>query len=215
VKKQLIDWLIDWFTIGFETLRSRCTYALIDGPFLTHINTWESCWFAKVPDGPQTYTCTLDVLWFQEQGAQIHMSEWGQSFTFTKKMWAEISTSAPHLLHNGPSDSPSRWRYLHRVLWPVRRSVTALYCVLLKDKTLALAPRQGPEINSRTCPWVIPRPRHQTQCWLTDQRLILLLISCLETLKAGLGQTNFRAEPSLASSSAISFPRNLACTGTQ
>ena len=36
-----------------------------------HIVTTGLYRFAKVPDGPQTYT--LDVLWLQE-GAQIHMS---------------------------------------------------------------------------------------------------------------------------------------------
>jgi len=39
---------------------------------MPHINLWEPYYFAKVPDGPQTYT--LDVLWPQEEGAQIHMS---------------------------------------------------------------------------------------------------------------------------------------------
>jgi len=37
------------------------------------INLWEPCYFAKVPDGPHTYT--LNVLWLQEEGAQIRMSE--------------------------------------------------------------------------------------------------------------------------------------------
>jgi hypothetical protein len=123
-------------------------------------------------------------------------------------MWAEVSSSDPHLLHSGLSDSPTRWRCLLRVLrvCPVRRPLTALDCHLLKDTNLALAPRQGPEISSRACLWVSPRPRHHTQCWLTNQGLILR-ISCLEkTPKAGSGPTNFRAEPSLASSSAISFP---------
>ena len=46
--------------------------ALIKGPFVPHINLWEPCNFANVPDGPQTYT--LDVLWLQEEAAQIHMS---------------------------------------------------------------------------------------------------------------------------------------------
>jgi hypothetical protein len=41
----------------------------------------------------------------------------------------------------------------------VRRPVTALDCVLLKDRNLALASRQGPEINSRACLWVFPRPK--------------------------------------------------------
>jgi len=36
-----------------------------------HINLWEPCCFTKVPDGPQT----LNILWLQEEGAQIHMSE--------------------------------------------------------------------------------------------------------------------------------------------
>jgi len=87
----------------------------------------------------------------------------------------------------------------------VQCPLTALDCLLLKDRNLALAPRQVPEISSQACLWVSPRPRHHTQCWLTNQGLILR-ISCLETPKAGSGPTNFRAEPSLAISSAISFP---------
>ena len=69
----------------------------------------------------------------------------------SQTMWTEVSSSPPHLLHSGVSDSPARWRCLLRVLCPVRRSVTALDCVLLKDRNLALAPRQGPEISSRAC----------------------------------------------------------------
>jgi len=115
----------------------------------------------------------------------------------SQRMWAEVSTSAPHLPHSGLSNNPIRWRCLLRVLCPVRRPVTAPDCVLLKDRNLALAPRQGPEISSRDCLWVSPRPRHHTQCWLTKQSLILLRISRLETPKAGSGPTNFRAGPPL------------------
>ena len=169
---------------------------------VSHINLWEPCCFTKVPDGPQTYT--FNVLWLQEEGAQIRMYEWSQSFTLTKNVgWG--SSSAPHLLHCGVSDSPIRWRCLLRVLCAVRRPVTALDCVLVKDRNLALAPRQGPEINSWACLWVSPRPRHHIQCWLTNQRLILLCIFCLESPKAGSGPTNFRTEPSLASLLAISL----------
>ena len=100
-----------------------------------------------------------------------------------------------------------------RVLCPVRRPVTALDCVLLKDRNPALAPRQGPEINSQACLRVLPRTRHHTQCWLTNQHLVLFLISCLQNPKASSGPTNFRAEPSLANSLMISFPRTP--TGTQ
>ena len=70
------------------------------------------------------------------------------------KMWAEVSSSAPHFLHSILSDSPIRWRCLNRVLCPERRPVTALDCVPLKDRNVAVALRQGPEISSRACLWV-------------------------------------------------------------
>jgi len=60
------------------------------------------------------------------------------------RMWAEVSNVAPHLLHSG-------WRYLLKVLCPVRRPVMTLVCVLLKDRNLAMAPGQGPKINSQAC----------------------------------------------------------------
>ena len=122
-------------------------------------------------------------------------------------MWAEVSCSVPHLLQSGLSNSPIRWRCLLRVLCPVRRPVSALDCVLLKDRNLSLASRQGHEIDSRACRGVSPRPRHRIQFWLTNRRQILLRISWLKTPKAGSGPTNFRKEPSIASLSAISLPR--------
>jgi hypothetical protein len=96
---------------------------------------------------------------------------------------------------------------------PYCHLLTALDCVLLKDRNLTLAPRQGPEINSRASLWVSPRTCHHIQCWLTNQRLILLRISCLEAPKTGSGPTNFTREPSLASWSPISSPRATACQG--
>ena len=116
----------------------------------------------------------------------------------SQRMWAVVSSSAPHLLNSGLSDSPSRWRCLLRVLCPVRLA-TALDCVLFKDRNLGLASRQCPEINSRACLWVSARPRHHIQCWSTNERLILPRTSCLETPKLGSGPTNFRTESSLAS----------------
>jgi hypothetical protein len=132
-------------------------------------------------------------------------------------MWAEVSSSAPHLLHSGLSNSPIRWICLLRVWRPMKRPVMALDCVLLKDRNLALAPRQGPDISSQACLGVSPRSCNLAQCWLTNQHLslILLRISCLETPKAGSGPWNLRAELSLASLSAISFPHTSACPGTQ
>jgi len=135
--------------------------------------------------------------------------------THSQRMWAEVLSSIPHLLHNALPESPSRWRCLLRVLCLVRRPVTTLDCILLKDRSLALTPRQRPEINSRACLWVSSRPCHHAQCWLSNQCLILLCVSCLETLKASSGPTNLRTEPSLASSLAISLPRTPACPGTR
>jgi hypothetical protein len=77
----------------------------------------------------------------------------------SQRMWTKVSSSAPHLLHSGLSDSPLRWRCLLRVLCPVRRPVTPLYCVLLKDRNLPLAPRQDLKISSWACLWVSPRPQ--------------------------------------------------------
>ena len=101
------------------------------------------------------------------------------------------------------------------MLRPVRRPVTALDWVPLKDRNLAWAPRQGPEISSQACLRVPPRLHHRTRYWLTDQRLILLCTSCLETPRAGSGPRNPRTEPPFPSSSAISLPHTPACPGTQ
>ena len=88
------------------------------------------------------------------------MSEWSQNFTLTKNV------SRGFILCSTPptqwTDRPIRWRCLLRILCSVRRPLTALDCVLLKDRNLSLSPRQGPEINSRACLWVSPRPRN---CW--------------------------------------------------
>ena len=132
------------------------------------------------------------------------------------RMWAEVSSLTPHFLHKGLPSSPSRWRCLLRVLWPVSRPVTALDWILLKVKNFALVPRLRPEMNSRACLWVSPRPRHWAPCWLTNQRQRLFCKSRLETPRAGSGPRNLsRAELPLASPSALSLPRIPACPGTQ
>jgi hypothetical protein len=137
-----------------------------------HYNLWEPCCFTEVPDGPQTHI--LNILWLQKEAAQIHMPKQSQGFTLTQKL-AEISSFAPHFLHNGLSVSLIKWRCLLRVLCPVVKPVTALDCILLKDKSLALVPRQGPKINSWTCLWVSRTLHHHPQCWFTNQQLILFL----------------------------------------
>ena len=44
----------------------------------------------------------------------------------SQRMWAEVFSCTPQLLHSGMSSSPSRWRCLLWVLCPVRRPVTTL-----------------------------------------------------------------------------------------
>jgi hypothetical protein len=133
----------------------------------------------------------------------------------SQRMWAEVSFPAWHLLHNWVPDSPIRWKCLLRELCPVRRPLTTVDCVLLKDRSLTLTPRQGPKISSQACLLVSSIPHHHTQRWLSNQHLILLRVSCLETPKASSGPTNFRTGPSFASSSTISLPCTPVWPGTQ
>jgi len=49
------------------------------------------------------------------------------------KMWAEVSSSVPHFLQIRLLLSPITFKCLLRVLCPVRRPITTLDCVLLKD----------------------------------------------------------------------------------
>jgi hypothetical protein len=81
-----------------------------------HINSKEPCYFTKVPDGPQSYT--LNVLWFQEEGAQIHMSEWSQSFTLTKNVGRGFILCS----------TPTQWTVLTA---PLGEDVCSGYYVLL------------------------------------------------------------------------------------
>ena len=140
------------------------------------------------------------------------MSEWSRKLYIHKGYGPRFHS----LLHTYyVVDSPINWRCLISVLCSVRRPIMTLDCVLLNDKNLDLAPGQGPKINSWACLWILSRPCHLTQCWLINQRLIFLLIFCLETPKASSAPANFWTEPSLVSLLAISFPCTIACQGTQ
>ena len=92
--------LIDWFTIGFETLRSRCTLVSVYGPFVPHIILWEPCSFAGIPDSPQTYT--LDVPWLLE-GGRPDTHVWGKSKLHTHK---ECGLRFHPLLHTSYTTYP-------------------------------------------------------------------------------------------------------------
>jgi hypothetical protein len=89
-----------------------------------------------------------------------------------QRMWAEVLSSTPHFLHSGLFVNLIKW-CLCRVLCLVRSPVTTLDCILLKDKSLILVPRNGLEINSRACLWVLPRFCQRLQYWFPNQRLIL------------------------------------------
>ena len=65
------------------------------------------------------------------------------------KMWTEVSSSVPHFLRVGLLLSPVTYKCLLKMLCPVRRPITTLKCVLLKDNNQALVARLGPEINTR------------------------------------------------------------------
>jgi len=94
----------------------------------------------------------------------------------------------------GLSPSPMTYKCHLRVLCPVRRPITTLDCVLLKDSNRALVAKSGPEINSWAYLCVLQGPRHITKCWLSIQHLIFLLMFCVETPKKGSGPTNFWTE---------------------
>jgi hypothetical protein len=149
---------------------------------------------------------SANVLWIQEKGAQMSEAKALNSH----KMWAEDSSFSLHHLHKGLLVSSIRWKCLLRVFCPVRRPVTTLDCVLLKDVSLVLAVGLRPEINSRACIWVLPRPRHLAKCCLSFQEFIFLMF-CLDTPKDDWGPTNSWTEPSPASLSVNSFPRTPTC----
>jgi len=66
-----------------------------------------------------------------------------------------------------------------------------LDCVLSKDNNRVLVAKLGLENNSQACLCVLQGTHHITKCWLSIQRLIFLLMFCLETPKEGSDITNF------------------------
>jgi len=131
------------------------------------------------------------------------------------KMRTEISSSEPHFLQAKLLLSPIIYKCLLKVLCPVRRPITTLDSVLLKDNNRALVARSGPEINPWACLCVLQGTHHNTRCCFLIQHFIFLLIVCLETPKKGSGPTNIWAKLSHGSLLAISFPHTPACPGTQ
>ena len=73
-------------------------------------------------------------------------------------MWTEVYSSVPHFLQVGLLFIPIIYKCFLKVLCPVRRPITILDCVLLKDNNRVLVARSGPEINSRA----VSGPRHNS-----------------------------------------------------
>jgi hypothetical protein len=142
------------------------------------------------------------------------MPKWGQELTPTENVGGGF------IIH---STLTAQWavRQPHQVKVSAQHitsgeiPVTTLDCILPKDKSLTLVHWQGPDINSRSCRWLLPTFCQRLQCWFPNQRLIVFLRSCLETPKAGSGPINPEAEPFLASSSAVSLPLTPTCARTQ
>lgn len=142
------------------------------------------------------------------------MHVWVLPRLHTHKMWAEVSSSA-HLLHNGLSISTIMYMCLLRVLCQLRRPVTTLDCILLKDSSLVLVVGLQPNISFWVGLWVLVKLCHIAICWLSVHHFIFLIVICLENSKAHSGPTNWWTVPFLLSLSALSFPYVPECPTTQ
>jgi hypothetical protein len=151
------DWLIDWLYVGSEPYSPDAPKPLLTGRLCPITIYGSPVALLKFQMAPR-----LTFLIFSgsknKEPRYARLSKARASHR--QRIRAEVSSFAPHFLHNGLSVSPIKWRCLLRVLRPVRKPVTALDCILLKDKSLALVPRWGPEINAQACLWVLPRLRH-------------------------------------------------------
>ena len=88
------------------------------------------------------------------------------------KIWTEVSSSVPHFLQAWLLLSPIIYRCLLKVSCPVRRPITTLDCVLLKDNNRALIVlifvndvlRMYRHIFSRPLPYVGHNPSDSHRC---------------------------------------------------
>jgi hypothetical protein len=140
---------------------------------------------------------------------------WVKPRPYTHKMWTEVSSSVPRFVQLRLLLSPIIYKCLLKMLFPVSRSITTLDCVLLKDNNRVLVARTGPEIKFRACLCVQQQPRRNTRYWFSIQRFIFLRTFCLQTYMKDSSPINRWTQTSLASLSAITFPRTLPCPGTQ
>jgi hypothetical protein len=151
----LIDWLIDWSISNWvRALRIPMHLGFKNGPLVPHnlIPVQES------PFPSLKFQMALRRKLLMYSGSKKkeprHTCLREAKASHSQRIWTEVSYSAPHLLHKGLLVSWINWRYLLRVLCPVRCPITTLDCVLLKEKTLFFAAGLALEINSRASLWV-------------------------------------------------------------
>ena len=72
---------------------------------MPHINSRGPCYFANVPDGPQNYTFRPSDSKKKEPRYTCLLEA---KASHSHRMGSDVPSSAPHLLHNGLSDSPIR-----------------------------------------------------------------------------------------------------------
>ena len=148
------------------------------GKFLTLFGT---CWFLSKYSVLYIYLIPLNV-------RRACLSE--AKASHAPKMWTEVSSSVPHFVLMGLLLNPITYKCLLKLLRAVRRPITTLHCVLIKDSNRVFVARLGAEINSRAYLCVLQGPRHNTKCCLPIQGFIFLLMFCLETPTECSGPAN-------------------------
>jgi hypothetical protein len=98
--------LIYWLWLGSRPHSPDAPRLVIDGPFVPHINSWEPCYFAIVPMAPRL---TLLMSSGSKKKEPRYTCLWEAKASHSQRMWAKVSSSVPHLLQNGMSDSHIRW----------------------------------------------------------------------------------------------------------
>jgi hypothetical protein len=91
---------------------------------------------------------------------------WVKPKLHTHRTLAEVSFSAPHLLHKGLLVSPMKWRCLLSVLYSVRRPINnPSLCPTGKNLVFVLAVR--PEMHGAICATVVFKSPHRPNIYLT------------------------------------------------
>ena len=121
-ERGLIDWLSDWLRLGLGPHGPDAPRPKLKGP-LCPISIYGSpVTLLKFQMAPRLILLTSSGS-KKKEPRYVRLSEPKASHS---RIVTRGFSSAPHLLHSGLSSSPRRWRYLLRVLRPVRRPVTAL-----------------------------------------------------------------------------------------